>query len=155
MDAHGTFQDTRVVTKIYYRTSFQELSLSLSLSVVAISGNFRESLFVTVVILTSRLALQKLRAILAKYIATAGRLIGEARLLKWFCEQKNVFFFRSIERRVAGTLRHRGLQISLAIRIDHGLTVNLQFAILWINNNNIITLLQYKISLLNYFKKHE
>lgn len=38
--------------------------------------------------LTSCLALQKLCAILAKYITTAGRLIGETRLLKWYCEQK-------------------------------------------------------------------
>lgn len=61
-----------------------------------------------VVIPTSRLTLQKLRAILAKYIATARWLIGEARLLKWFCEQRNVFFFRSILRKLMKALwRHK------------------------------------------------
>lgn len=94
-DLHGIFQGTRVVIKIYYRINFWELSLSLLSLRLQI---FRESLYVTVVTPTSRLTLQKLGAILAKYIATAGWLIGEARLLKWFCEQKNISFFRSISR---------------------------------------------------------
>lgn len=88
---------TRIVIKIHYRISFRELSLSLLFLRLEI---FRGSLCVMVVIPTSRLALQKLGAILAKYIATAGRLIGEARLLKWFCEQKNISFFRSISWRL-------------------------------------------------------
>jgi len=86
-------------------------------------------------ILTSRLALQKLRAILAKYIATAGRLIGEARLLKWFCEQRNVFFFISI----AEVKRH--IMVSRPRIADQSCNSHSEFAIYvisWINNNNFI-----------------
>lgn len=71
-------------------TSFRELAFSLFISMLIFRLN------VTVMILTSRLALQKLRAIFAKYIATTGRLIDETWLLKWFCKQKCFFFFRSI-----------------------------------------------------------